>query len=177
MSPATGEVIRGRCERISRLPDELACSALCLLRVPRRRHDRQISSLWLVSPSCTSSLRQQPSQALWCTLPSARPMPVQLPSRREAARRPVARLSTSVRCAAFWSLRGGHPASRGRVLQRHCSGTVPSILTVGSMRKFGCAHARRHVLVALVITSGPNCVSAPRRRHVGEVSAIALHAA
>ena len=47
--------------------------------------------------------------------------------------------------AAFWSLRGGHPASRGRVLQRHCSGTVPSILTVGSMRKFGCAHARRHV--------------------------------
>ena len=79
--------------------------------------------------------------------------------------------------AAFWSLRGGHPASRGRVLQRHCSGTVPSILTVGSMRKFGCAHACRHVLVALVITSGPNCVSAPRRRHVGEVSAIALHAA
>jgi hypothetical protein len=61
-------------------------------------------------------------------------------------------LGTSVRCGAFWSLGGGHPASGLRGLQRRLSGSVPSTMGVGSMRNSDVVRARVDILVALVIT-------------------------
>ena len=144
-------------------------------RVARRRPERLHKHLQQSEPPKTSRHRLQAALMHQCGLSAAPPMPA-AQERWEGSRcDPVAMVGISVHCGASWRPQRSRPSCRGRYLLLSRAGSVPSMVSVGSMCTSCRARARLDVSVSFVITPRKIAFSGtpwrPCRRGVGVRSA------